>query len=153
MKQSKVQELYEKYFDTIYRICFLYMKNETDSCDMVQETFLKLIQAHVQFETEEKAKAWLIVTASNVCKSSLRKAWRKKRAIYDEDLYPEQAAEGQSQLLELVKSLEDKYGVPVYLYYYEGYQTGEIAKMLGSNPSTIQSRLAKARKILRMELE
>ncbi len=82
MKQSKVQELYEKYFDTVYRICFLYMKNETDSCDMVQETFLKLIQAQAQFETEEKAKAWLIVTASNTCKSSLRKAWKKKRAIY-----------------------------------------------------------------------
>ncbi len=153
MKQNKVQELYENYFDTIYRICFLYMKNETDSCDMVQETFLKLMQAQVQFESEEKAKAWLIITASNLCKSSLRKVWRKKRVIYDENMYPEQAAKEQTQVLELVKSLDGKYGIPVYLYYYEGYQTGEIAKMLGSNPSTIQTRLAKARKLLRMELE
>ncbi len=153
MKQREVQELYEKFFDTVYRICFLYMKNEADTCDMVQETFLKLLLNEAKFDTQEKAKAWLIVTASNTCKSSLRMAWRKKRVVYEESMILEQVARDDAPVLELVRSLEDKYGIPVYLYYYEGYQTGEIAKMLGSNPSTIQTRLAKARKLLRMELE
>ena len=52
-----------------------------------------------------------------------------------------------------VMALEEKYSIPIYLYYYEGYSTKEIAKMLNSKPSTIQTRLAKAREILKMELE
>ena len=50
-------------------------------------------------------------------------------------------------------SLEEKYAMPVYLYYYEGYTTGEIATMLATKPSTIHTRLAKARELLKMELE
>lgn len=51
------------------------------------------------------------------------------------------------------KKLEEKYRLPVYLYYFEGYQSAEIAKLLHTNASTVRSRLAKARNILRLELE
>ncbi|MBP5493454.1 MAG: hypothetical protein J6X97_00035 [Lachnospiraceae bacterium] len=59
----------------------------------------------------------------------------------------------QSEILETVMSLDGKYSLPVYLYYYEGYSTGEIAKMTDTKPSTVQTRLAKARQLLKMELE
>ena len=46
-----------------------------------------------------------------------------------------------------------KYKTVVYLYYYEGYSTVEIAKMLGKKDSTIRSQLHTARKLLKMEME
>ena len=56
------------------------------------------------------------------------------------------------RLAKRVLELEEKYRIPTYLYYYEGYTTGEISKILKTNQSTIQTRLAKARELLKIEL-
>jgi len=52
-----------------------------------------------------------------------------------------------------VLSLPEKYKIPVYLFYYEGYKTAEIAKMLGKPESTVRGLLHRGRKILKLELE
>ncbi|MDE6627450.1 MAG: RNA polymerase sigma factor [Lachnospiraceae bacterium] len=153
MDRDEVERIYMTYFDTVYRICFLYMKNETDAGDMVQETFLRLIRSGPEFETEQKVKAWLIVTASNCCKTQLTRWWRTKRVEYNEEQIKTIADRQDRELLESVLGLDKKYSVPMYLYYFEGYKTGEIARMLNINSSTIQTRLAKAREILKLEIE
>ena len=153
MQVKSAEELYNKYFAAVYSVCFLYMKNQADACDMVQETFLRLLQGKFAYEDEEKARAWLIVTASNCCKSQLRKCWRKRQVAYDAAVHDKGKVESDNLLLRMVQELEEKYRLPVYLYYFEGYQSEDIAKMLRVNASTVRSRLAKARKILRLELE
>jgi RNA polymerase sigma-70 factor (ECF subfamily) len=52
-----------------------------------------------------------------------------------------------------VAALPDKHRLVLFLHYYEGYATGEIAQMLGDNPSTVRSRLVQARKKLKIRLE
>lgn len=152
MKVKEAEALYHKYFAAVYSICFLYMKNEADACDMVQETFLQLLQGRFQYQSQEKTKAWLIVTASNCCKKQLRKSWRKKQVAYDAALHDRGKEDPDNLLLRMVEELEEKYRLPVYLYYFEGYHSAEIAKILHVNASTIRSRLAKARELLRLEL-
>lgn len=49
------------------------------------------------------------------------------------------------ETLDAVMALPEDYKLPVYLYYYEGYQTAEIAEMLGVAPATVRSRLSRAR--------
>ena len=97
---------------------------------MVQETFLRLLQGDFNYENEEKAKAWLIVTASNCCKSQLRRCWRKKQVAFDAVVHDKGTEQTDNLLLRM-----------------------EIAGMLRVNASTVRSRLAKARKILRLQLE
>lgn len=153
MQIERAEELYHKYFAVVYSVCFLYMKNEADACDIVQETFLRLIQGDFSWRDEEKAKAWLIVSASNCCKSQLRRSWRKRQVAYDAALHDKGKEESDNLLLRMIEELEEKYRLPVYLYYFEGYKSAEIAKMLHISASAVRSRLAKARKQLRMELE
>ncbi len=156
MEEFEAKHLYEQFFDMVYRICFLYMKQESDACDMAQETFLRLLKKKPQFDNEEKARAWLIVTASNCCKTQLRRWWRSKRDTYDESVLADSstgAGEQAHELRELVFSLEEKYSLPMYLHYFEGYKLGEISDMLGVRESTLQTRLARARELLRLELE
>lgn len=156
MKQIEEKQLYQQFFDMVYRICFLYMKQESDAYDMTQETFLRLLKNKPSFDSEEKAKAWLIVTASNCCRTQLSKWWRSRREVYDEELLmaaaPEKT-EREDEIRELVWSLDKKYSVPLYLYYFEGYKIHEISVMLKIKESTIQTRLARARTFLRLELE
>ena len=55
--------------------------------------------------------------------------------------------------MEKVMSLDEKYRVPIYLYYYEGYSTAEISEMIGINHSTLRTYMAKGREKLKMLLE
>ena len=153
VQTSQAEELYRKYFPAVYSVCFLYMKNEADACDMVQETFLRLLQSCFTYRNEEKAKAWLIVTASNCCKSQLKKSWRKKQTTYDAAVHDKGREDSDNLLLWMVEDLEEKYRLPLYLYYFEGYHSAEIARMLHLNASTVRSRLAKGRRVLGTELD
>ncbi len=152
MDSVETKRIYEKYFNTVYRICFLYMKNEADAADVVQDVFCRMIKRSPIFEDDEKVKAWLIVTASNCCKTLLKKWWYK-HIEYNEAMENEQTEFSDSSVLTAVRELDKKYSLPVYLYYYEGYKTAEIAEILNEKQSTVQTRLAKARELLRLELE
>ena len=56
-------------------------------------------------------------------------------------------------VLEEVMRLPPKYRVPLYLYHYEGYSVQEIGKLLHMNPSTVRTRLSRARETLKKQLE
>lgn len=55
----------------------------------------------------------------------------------------------QSQALEAVLALPEKYRRTVFLYYYEGYNAKEIASMLDTTPNTIYTQLARAKEKLK----
>ena len=42
-KQERIQEIYNRNSDMVYRICYLYLKNEQDAYDVTHETFILLI--------------------------------------------------------------------------------------------------------------
>ena len=144
-------ETYNRHVDMVYRVCYSFMKNQTDTEDMVQETFLRLLSNQKKFADERHEKAWLIVTASNLCKDTLKKWWRTNENIED---YPDlpQKTNGSSAVMEAILSLSDDYKTAVYMYYYEGYSTAEIAGFLGCPDATVRSRLARARKQLQAML-
>ena len=48
---EEIEEIYNRHVDTVYRVCFSFMKNEADTEDIVQETFLQYMQGC--FETLE----------------------------------------------------------------------------------------------------
>lgn len=135
---------YNRQVDTVYRVCYSFMKNKADTEDMVQETFLRLLSTGKEFESERHEKAWLIVTASNLCKDALKKWWRKSENIDD---YLDIAEEPKQEdgVLEIILQLPSDYKDAVYMYYYEGYSTVEIAQHLKCPEATVRSRLSRAR--------
>ena len=151
MGKSEFVEVYYRHVDTVYRVCYSFMKNKADTEDMVQETFLRLLSAKKTFENERHEKAWLIVTASNVCKDALKKWWRKNENIED---FLDIAEEPKQEdgILEVILQLPADYKEAVYMYYYEGYTTVEIAEFLRCPESTVRSRLMRAKKKLQVLL-
>lgn len=80
---KEIAEIYKRHSKTVYRVCFAYMKNPADTEDAVQDTFFQLIKSGPAFESEEHEKAWLIRTATNICKNVLRHWWRRHEIIED----------------------------------------------------------------------
>ena len=66
---EELQQIYERHVNTVYRVCFMFMKNRPDTEDMVQNTFIRLMKDKTVFESEEHEKAWLIRTATNLCRT------------------------------------------------------------------------------------
>ena len=55
----------------------------------------------------------------------------------------------ETRVDEAMAQLPGKYRAVVHLFYYEGYQTEEIARLLGRSPSTVRAQLTRARQRLR----
>ena len=146
---EEITKIYSRQYGTVYSVCFSFMKNSEDAEDMVQETFLKLIASKKQFESEEHEKAWLIVTASNTCKDELRR-WKRRLENIKLLLQQENVVrKEEDSILEWVRALPVKYKQVIYLYYYEGYRTSEIASMLHCSESTVRNQLLRGRRILK----
>ncbi len=62
-------------------------------------------------------------------------------------------SESSSALFQAVCALPEKYRSTVHLYYYESYSVKEIAMILQKKESAIQTRLMRARKMLKQQLK
>ena len=150
---KELTQIYWRHVETVYRVCFMYMKNTHETEDMVQNTFIRLMRDNTRFESEEHEKAWLIRTATNLCIDHFRH-WRTKVVYLDDLTHPaEQPPFEINDTIEKIKKLPQKYKTVIYLYYYEGYSTPEIAKILGKKESTVRSYLHTGRKLLKIEME
>jgi len=131
----------------------MFMKNRADTEDMVQNTFIRLMKDKTVFQSVEHEKAWLIRTATNLCKDHLKHWWNRTVGLDDASEVEVEQDVNTDSTLEKVMSLPPKYKTAIYLYYYEGYTTAEIAKILNKNQSTIRGYLLKGRELLKMEME
>jgi RNA polymerase sigma-70 factor (ECF subfamily) len=131
------------------------MKNPYDTEDMVQNTFIRLMKNNPHFDSVEHEKSWLIRTAINLCKDHF-KSWWSSKTIHTDKL-PEMAgihySFTQDETLAKVLDLPSKYKTAIYMYYYEGYSSVDIARTLGKKEATIRGYLAAGRKRLKLEME
>ena len=145
----------QRYAQMILRLCFTYSLGRADAEDVCQNVFLKLLQCDRRFADEGETRAFIIRMTINECKDALKSGWRRRTVPLDELI--EREAPGlpaqDSGVLAAVQRLPLKYREAVYLYYYEGYNTEEIAALAGVKPAAVRQRLARAREKLRKELE
>lgn len=112
-----------------------------------QEVFLQTVRKKPVFDSVEHEKAWLLRVTLNCLKSHWRMAWRRHDTPLDDRIpFPEPE---DSALDEALRRLTPKYRAAVHLFYCEGYTAEEIARMSGEKPSTIRTRLTRARAQLR----
>lgn len=155
-KTYQAEEIIEKYNTMLFRLAMVRMKNEEDAKDVVQDTFLRLIQ-HVQkgkgFNDDEHLKAWLLTVAVNRGKSILNLAWNKKTEGMDnvkELAAPEKNTE---YAYEYVMCLPEKYRVAINLFYYEELSTEQIAVIMKTKSATVRSYLHRGREKLKEMME
>jgi RNA polymerase sigma factor, sigma-70 family len=142
--------VFNAFKNDIYRLVYSYTKNRFDADDITQNVFIKLYNNFQSFDDREHIKKWLIVVAVNECKNHFSSAWKRKIFPLSEKEENIHIVDGTNNIvLEAVLNLPKKYRLVVHLYYYEGYKIKEIASILKEKETTIQTRLARARTILK----
>lgn len=132
----------------LYRTALAILGDPQEAEDAVQDSFLKFLEkAPADLQSPE---AWLTRVLVNGCKSRLRLAWRRTGPL-PENL-PVPGPEEREEIEELY-ALPPEDRAVLHLFYYEGWSTGEIARMLKLRPGTVRSRLTRARQRLRKLLE
>lgn len=146
----------EKYNGMLYRLAIIRMQNREDAEEVVQDTFLKLIE-HTQkgkgFTDEEHLKAWLLTVATNRGKSILTLYWNRNTEGMDglKEVAAKEA--GVDYAYEYVLELPEKYRVAINLFYYEQLSTEQISQIMKTKESTVRSYLHRGREKLKEMME
>ena len=148
-KENEFNTAYDLYADMLYKIAYLHTADKDESEDILQEVFIKLLYKSPSFKDSEHKKAWLIKTTTNQCKDFLKSSRRKNLPLNDEILGEEIFDDKKLDVRNKLLKLDSKYKTVLYLYYYEDYDTKEIAGILRMNEATVRTRLARGRKILK----
>ena len=131
--------------------------------DLVQDVFLKVYLNLDTFEENAALKTWLYRIAINQCKDYFR-SWhhRKVRLARTLDIFektsdqtPEEHALKKDEniaISQVIFAMNRKYREVTLLHYYRDFSLEEIASLLELNPSTVRSRLHRARAQLKKKL-
>lgn len=140
--------------DAVYRLALCRLGSRPDAEDVYQEVFLRLLRDTTDFRDAEHLKAWLLRVTISRCTDLRRSAWFRRTAPLE--AAPDAAApepDDHSALWQAVHALPGDLRTVIHLHYVEGYDTAEIAAMVGCRPATVRTRLHRARKQLKLDLE
>ena len=150
--KAEFEKCYRTHFQMVWNLCYTYLHHPADTEDAVQETFLRLVRSGKTFRDRDHEKAWLIVTAGNVCKDELKRKGRKNLSLEEVSTAGFQQPRTDETLL-AVQALPDQYRTALYLFYYEGLPAKKIAKLLKRPEATVRSDLHRGRQMLKARLE
>ena len=139
METQKYKEFVSEYANMVFKIAYNYCRNKYDAEDIVQNTFLKLLQYKGEFADGEHAKRWLIRVTVNESKNMCTSFWHKRIVSLEESKSDAEFSfenDEESEIYDAVMKLGEKYRIVVHLYYYEEYSVKEIAEQSETGSAT-----------------
>ena len=135
---------------SLYRVAASYLRGESDRLDAVAETVARAWEKRGTLRQEAMFATWMTRILIRVCVDIQR---RQKRMTPVEILPDVPTGEDTSAALrEAVDSLPQKLRTMVVLYYMEGYEVLEIARIMGTTKGAVCAGLSRAREKLRAML-
>ncbi len=136
--------------DTLYRVSTTLLPQLCDREDAVQSAIEKALRKREHLRDPDALAPWLSRILINECYALLRR--RKHETLMDELPQRQVEADARPDIYQLFTSLEEKYRLPMVLYYVEGYCVKEIGSILRLPQGTVKSRLHRGRLLLRDSL-
>lgn len=171
MNRQELEQCIDTFGNEIYAFCSRITCNKQEAEDLYQDTFLKAMELGEKIDVAQNPKSYLVSIALRIWKNRKRKfAWRQRIAgisvlveeavgegVQNTDkISPEENVlewELKVQVRQAVAKLDEKYRIPVYLYYTMEFSVEQIGNIMKLPKGTVKSRLHKARKLLKQELE
>ena len=149
--------LFQKYEQDIYRIALVYVRNQSDALDVVQETAYRSFKSIKNLNEPKYFKTWLIRIAISCSIDLLRK---KKKLVFLEPELEENLSDNINEdidfemtIRDLIERLNEDEKSVVILRFYEGLTLKEISKTLGIPLGTAKTVLYRALAKLRKNLK
>ena len=171
-QDTALNDLMERHATPAFRFLCRMVGNEDDASDLAQETFVRVFKARDSFRTNEKFSTWLYTIAANLARNHFR--WRSRHpnislemeiaetqqtlgsALPSDAPAPDEqalAAERAAAVRQAVGQLPEDLRGAIVLCEWEELSMAEAAKILETTPKAVESRLYRARQILREQLK
>ncbi len=157
-KRKLYEQLVTKYHAELYRFAYWLCKDQTVAEDLLQETFLRAWRALDNLIDEAAAKSWLIT----ILRRENARRFERKQFDYDNDTECDELLAtqqhdpehnmAQRQLHRHISTLAPEYREPLLLQAIMGCSGDEIAEILKLNKNTVMTRLFRAKKQLKVQL-
>lgn len=169
-EDTALNELMTRWQKPLANFIYRYIGNETEALDLAQETFVRVFESRHRYKASAKFSTWLFAIASNLCRNFFR--WQKRHPsvplpppeedgnfsepeTVDPGLSPADAAQ-RRELADAVRrhiqALPHDLKSAIILFEYEDFSYEEIAGVLRCSVKAVETRLYRARKLLRGKL-
>ena len=153
----ELDELYRAHAAEIYRYVYAVLGNRADAEDVTQTTFVNALRALERGEQPRKPANWLITIAHNLIRQRFRQQQSRPRQVeLDRDvptLEPEDDGPSIEELVRALQRIPDLQREALVLRELEGRSYKEIASILGSSVTALETLIFRARRSLAEELE
>src|ERR1051325_10986739 len=162
MVEDPLTALYRRYGPFIYARCVRLLDDRAAAEDATQETFMR-VHRHLQRAPDpNEALAWIYRIATNYCLNEIRnRKLRPQPASGGPDAFDglepcgdslETVLANRDAVARLVRRSSEKLRAPAWLHYVDGFDQGEVARVLGISRRSVVNRLSEfvdnARKFL-----
>lgn len=168
MNKQLLEHYIEAYGTDIYSFCIRLTQNREQAEELYQDTFLAMCEKE-DWKEEGNVKSYLLGITIKLWQNRKRKfAWRKRIAAEiplskeqgleafsaDENLEQHMVSkEEQEAVWKAVYKLPEQLRIVILLYYMEDFKVADIAEKLSLSISNVKSKLMRARRYLKQELE
>ncbi len=169
-EDTALNELMTRWQTPLVSFIYRYIGNQTDALDLAQETFVRVFESRHRYRAKAKFSTWLFTIASNLSRNYIR--WQQRHptvaldvttkeggslvdSLPSENESPSAAAariELAAALREHVHALPHDLKTAVLLFAYEDLSYEDIASVLRCTKKAVETRLYRARAILRESL-
>ena len=156
-----LDEIIDEYYGKIYKLCLFYLNNNgSEAEELTQEIFLKVFKKQSSFKGESGIYTWIYRIAVNTLINYIKR--KKIVEFFSFESIPEvegevadpaeqmEQDENQKQKLELfqacIKRLSNREKAAFFLFHYRELRQKEIAEIMETSVSAIESLIHKAMK-------
>ncbi|MGA2852514.1 MAG: sigma-70 family RNA polymerase sigma factor [Verrucomicrobiota bacterium] len=171
-RDTALNDLMQRHATPVFHFLCRMVGNEDDANDLAQETFVRVFKSSGSFRTSERFSTWLYTIAANLARNHFR--WRSRHpniSLETENAETEQTlgstlpsdipapneqaldAERAAAVRAAVGKLPDDLREAIVLCEWEEHSLVEAATILETTPKAVESRLYRARQILRENLK
>jgi RNA polymerase sigma-70 factor (ECF subfamily) len=169
---AALNDIMDRHAPAVFRFLCRMLGNEDDANDLAQDTFVRVYRARESYKPEQKFTTWLFTIAGNLARNQFR--WRSRHPNVSLDAESEAtdqtlgdtlpssmatphqatvATERAEAVRAAVQNLPDDMREAIVLCEWEEMAVAEAAAVLQSTPKAVESRLYRARNLLRERLK
>lgn len=144
--------LIERYSRAVFGICLGLLSNLSDAEDLCQEAMVKGMMEIRHLRSGDRFKPWIFRIARNLCIDFLRRRKLGQQVLVKVQEQQEMEKPEKDEFFILEKAiglLPEKFRLPLMLYYFQDLSSEAVAETMGISTAGVNSRLSRARKLLR----
>jgi len=157
---SCLATLFERHHRAVYQFVLQITRHRTQSEDLVQDVFLKMLKKAKSFRGEGSFRAWMFNIARNVAFDHLRKTKRQNNESIDDEIIDEQLADSRSaeqaaagsqnmqRVMQALAKLPAAAQEVIWLGRFEFDNYEELGQALACNAGTARVRMHRAMALL-----